>query len=146
LYQRQAPRAQLVLKAPLRESELAGDSPDEQHNTQKESGVRLGRTTSDAYQFTELQKAKKDPVMIAQELDLDYTASIEGICIPAAWVRAAVGLQLPAAAVLLSRLIDAEPADAILYARRCKAYALQGRWAAAVADLFQGAALCKPDP
>ncbi len=42
------------------------------------------------------QKAKKDPVTIAQELDLDYTASVEGICIPAAWVRAAVGLALPA--------------------------------------------------
>ena len=33
--------------------------------------------------------------VIAQELELDYTASIEGITIPAAWVRAAVGLDLP---------------------------------------------------
>ena len=31
-----------------------------------------------------------DPVVIAQEIDLDYTASIEGILIPAAWVQAAV--------------------------------------------------------
>lgn|GEM_PF-3269057 len=47
-------------------------------------------------EWYEQQKAKKNPVTVAQELDLDYTASIEGICIPAAWVRAAVGLPLPA--------------------------------------------------
>jgi hypothetical protein len=31
-----------------------------------------------------------DPVVIAQEIDLDYTASMEGVLIPAAWVSAAV--------------------------------------------------------
>lgn len=31
-----------------------------------------------------------DPVVIAQELDLDYSASVEGIVIPIEWVRAAV--------------------------------------------------------
>ena len=31
-----------------------------------------------------------DPVIIAQELDLDYTASVEGILIPAVWANAAV--------------------------------------------------------
>lgn len=31
-----------------------------------------------------------DPVIIAQEIDLDYSASIEGIVIPSAWVQAAV--------------------------------------------------------
>lgn len=31
-----------------------------------------------------------DPVVIAQEIDLDYTASVEGILIPSAWVQAAV--------------------------------------------------------
>ena len=35
-----------------------------------------------------------DPVIIAQELDIDYNASIEGVCIPAAWVHSAVGLAL----------------------------------------------------
>lgn len=40
------------------------------------------------------QCRKLDPVTIAQELDIDYTASIEGVCIPAAWVRAAVGFDL----------------------------------------------------
>jgi WD40 repeat protein len=46
-----------------------------------------------------------------------------------------------AAAFHLSRLIDAEPNDAALYARRCKAYAMQGQWSKAAADLLQGAAL-----
>jgi phage terminase large subunit len=31
-----------------------------------------------------------DPVVVAQEIDRDYTASVEGIVIPGAWVRAAV--------------------------------------------------------
>lgn len=31
-----------------------------------------------------------DPVVIAQELDLNYSASVEGILIPAEWVRAAI--------------------------------------------------------
>ena len=31
-----------------------------------------------------------DPVIIAQELDLDYTASVQGVLIPNAWVQAAV--------------------------------------------------------
>lgn len=35
-----------------------------------------------------------DPVLIAQELDIDYSASLEGIVIPGAWVRAAVNLDL----------------------------------------------------
>lgn len=36
------------------------------------------------------QCRKYDSVTVAQEIDLDYSASVEGICIPAAWVRAAV--------------------------------------------------------
>jgi phage terminase large subunit len=35
-----------------------------------------------------------DPVVIAQEIDLDYSASMEGIVIPAIWVRAAVDAHL----------------------------------------------------
>jgi phage terminase large subunit len=38
---------------------------------------------------------KYDPVTVAQEIDIDYTASIEGITIPAKWVMAAVDLALP---------------------------------------------------
>jgi dipeptidyl aminopeptidase/acylaminoacyl peptidase len=49
-----------------------------------------------------------------------------------------------AAAFHLGRLIDADPASPALYARRGTAYALQGEWSKAAADLLQGAALCKP--
>jgi WD40 repeat protein len=49
-----------------------------------------------------------------------------------------------AAAFHLGRLIDADPASPSLYARRGAAYALQGQWDKAAADLLQGAALCKP--
>jgi hypothetical protein len=35
-----------------------------------------------------------DAVTVAQEIDIDYTASMEGICIPARWVRAAVDVHL----------------------------------------------------
>lgn len=37
------------------------------------------------------EKAKRDPVNVAQEIDLDYEASVENICIPAAWVAACCG-------------------------------------------------------
>ncbi len=37
-------------------------------------------------------KATKDAVTVAQEIDIDYSASVEGTAIPAAWVRAAVNL------------------------------------------------------
>jgi hypothetical protein len=45
-------------------------------------------------EWYERQKERFDPVTVAQEIDIDYTASVEGICIPAAWVRAAVDLHL----------------------------------------------------
>ena len=42
----------------------------------------------------EREKARiSDPVIVAQEIDIDYSASVEGLVIPAAWVRAAVGLE-----------------------------------------------------
>lgn len=47
-------------------------------------------------EWYEREKARLgDPVVVAQELDIDYSASVEGVCIPGAWVRAAVGLALP---------------------------------------------------
>lgn len=36
-----------------------------------------------------------DPVTVAQEIDIDYSASVENICIPAIWVSAAVNYALP---------------------------------------------------
>ena len=45
------------------------------------------------YPWYENEKKKVlDPVIIAQELDIDYAASIEGVCCPAKWVKAAVDL------------------------------------------------------
>lgn len=43
----------------------------------------------------EKQKNNLDPVILAQEVDCDFTASVEGIYIPAKWVLAAINLQLP---------------------------------------------------
>lgn len=42
----------------------------------------------------EEQKRTLDPVVLAQEVDIDYAASTEGICIPAEWVKAAVKLKI----------------------------------------------------
>jgi phage terminase large subunit len=45
------------------------------------------------------KKGELDPVTFAQEIDIDYMASIEGVMIPGTWIRAAVNahvkLQLP---------------------------------------------------
>jgi hypothetical protein len=35
-------------------------------------------------------KEEHDPVVIAQEVDLDYSASIEGVLIPSAWIQSAI--------------------------------------------------------
>lgn len=40
------------------------------------------------------QKAELDPVILAQEIDIDYTASVSGIVIPGIWVRAAIDAHL----------------------------------------------------
>lgn len=37
---------------------------------------------------------KHDPVVIAQEVDRDYSASVEGICIPSKWVKASINFVL----------------------------------------------------
>ena len=47
-------------------------------------------------EWLEKQKSELEPHVVAQEILLDYTASIEGIFIPALWVRAAIDLELPA--------------------------------------------------
>jgi hypothetical protein len=41
------------------------------------------------------EKKRLDPVTLAQEVDRDPTASLEGIAIPGPWVRAAVDFELP---------------------------------------------------
>jgi hypothetical protein len=44
------------------------------------------------YPWYEAQKRTLDEVTLAQEVDIDYTASLDGIAIPAKWVQAAVNL------------------------------------------------------
>ena len=46
------------------------------------------------YPWYEAQVAKYDPVTIAQEIDIDYTASAKGVVIPAKYVQAALDLEL----------------------------------------------------
>lgn len=41
--------------------------------------------------YEKLKKIIRNPIIIAQEVDIDYSASIEGITIPAKYVEAAVG-------------------------------------------------------
>lgn len=45
-------------------------------------------------EWYEEQKRLRDPQNLAQEIDIDYEASLEGITIPSAWVRAARGLKI----------------------------------------------------
>lgn len=40
------------------------------------------------------QVAKRDKVTIAQEVDMDFAASVEGVVIPSSWVQAAIGAHL----------------------------------------------------
>jgi phage terminase large subunit len=49
-----------------------------------------GRLNARGETWYEEQKRKLDPVTFAQEVDIDYSASVEGICIPSEYVRAAV--------------------------------------------------------
>lgn len=42
-------------------------------------------------EWYEKQVATLNPIIVAQEIDLDYSASKEGILIPSAWVQAALG-------------------------------------------------------
>ena len=41
-------------------------------------------------EWYEKQKAELDAVTIAQEIDIDFTASVEGVVIPGAWVQSAI--------------------------------------------------------
>jgi hypothetical protein len=45
--------------------------------------------------WAERSKRERGTIAFAAEYDIDYSASLEGICIPGAWVRAAVDLALP---------------------------------------------------
>lgn len=48
------------------------------------------------YPWYEKQRETLDPIILAQEIDIDYSASKEGIVIPNAWIQAAINLSLTA--------------------------------------------------
>ena len=60
------------------------------------------------------QKDKLEPWILAQEVDRDYSASVEGICIPARYVRAAIDLSLPSSGAVVAGLdVADEPGEDI---------------------------------
>lgn len=74
------------------------------------------RTEPDGRTVNIWEEAKKkelgDPVRWAQEFGLDYTGSVEGIFIPAEWVRAAVNLDLrPSGPIIAGEDIAEEGKD-----------------------------------
>lgn len=50
----------------------------------------------------EKQKDNLSPITLAQEIDIDYNASVEGVLIPMQWVRSAVDLELPRSGPLVA--------------------------------------------
>lgn len=60
-----------------------------------ERGVGRGAPSNAVYPWYERKCKTLDPVIRAQEVDIDYNASIDGICIPYDWIRSAVMLPLP---------------------------------------------------
>lgn len=64
-----------------------------------QKGTGMGAPAGAKYPWYEKKKRTTDPIKLAQEVDIDYNASIDGICIPHAWVLAALNLPLPEAGV-----------------------------------------------
>jgi phage terminase large subunit len=57
-------------------------------------------------------KYEHEPVVLAQEVDIDYTASQEGVTIPHKWVRTAVGLRLTPSGIISAALDIADEGGA----------------------------------
>jgi phage terminase large subunit len=78
------------------------------------------------YPWYEEQLANTDEVTVAQEIDIDYAASISGVVIPARWVQAAVDLRLEEGSVRAAGLdVSGEGADRTVYASRAGAVVLR---------------------
>lgn len=92
------------------------DNPDK--NWTEERKLEATGETLTVYPWYERQKNRLDPVTLAQEVDIDYTASAKGIVIPAKWVRAAVGYPLKRGAVNASGYDGSEDGDDSVYANR----------------------------
>lgn len=73
------------------------DNPDKNFTAQVRVPDGLTTRVVTLYPWYEAQKRNKDlkPVTVAQEIDIDYDASVEGILIPKAYVDAAFEIDLP---------------------------------------------------
>lgn len=58
-------------------------------------GCAIDDGTRMIYPWWEEVQLKEDPLTIAREYEIDYSASLEGVIVPARWLRACVGLALP---------------------------------------------------
>lgn len=69
------------------------DDPRKAHWVSSDGSSGVGRPPAGkaaVYPWYEDMKRRFDPVTIAQEVDIDYAASIEGVVCPGRWVQAAV--------------------------------------------------------
>jgi hypothetical protein len=88
------------------------DNPDKNHSIPGSDGKPV-------FPWYEQQKRNLDPVSLAQEVDIDYTASAEGILIPAAWVQAAINAPIEAGSVRSSGLdVSGDGNDKTVYVHR----------------------------
>ena len=90
----------------------------------------------------EKQCAELDPIVVAQEIDRDYSASVEGIVIPGAWVRSAIDAHVelklaPTGARGMSLDVADEGADKNA-ACRSRGFLIEGseEWSGKGADIF----------
>lgn len=81
-------------------------------NMEHLTGIRL------VYPWYEAKKAEKDEVLMAQEYDRDYAASMEGALFEAKWLQAAVGLRIPPTGFLAAGHDIAESVNRSTYAIR----------------------------
>jgi phage terminase large subunit len=83
------------------------------------AGVETESGVETIYPWYEEQKHQKDPVTVAQEVDIDYGAAAENVVIPSKWVRAAVEKNLGEGSVTTAGLDVADKGhDTILTIRR----------------------------
>lgn len=71
------------------------------------------------YPWYEKQKEKKDAVTLAQEVDIDYAASAEGVVIQGRWIQAALQIELAEGTKNVSGLdVSEDGGDRTIYANR----------------------------
>lgn len=70
--------------------------------TYKDKMPDVDEETKVIYPYYEQAKILEDEITIAQEYDIDYTASLEGVVIPPKWLRACFGLELEKGSVSIA--------------------------------------------